>query len=390
MKRRPFSRPVPPVVFDRIFAGGFTVLIVAALAWAGWTERHEGIAATEWIKAAMQIASTVALFWRRAHPIAVGLACGLLSLPEQAVATPFAMYAVGRYVEDRTKVWFVVVPVSVVWAQPWAMPSTGDRIGNILIGLAPALYGLYVASRNRLIAALAERAERAEREQELRAEQARSEERERLAGEMHDVVTHRVSLMVLQAGALRTRAPDQAVRDAAEDLRLVGCQALEELRNLVTILRNEDRFGTSAAAEPAELDLSRLVAESRTAGVDVRLSLEGAMPPASPVVVRTAYRIVQESLTNVHKHAPGASVGIHVRHSEGWLRIQVVNTAATGPCELVFPGEGTGLTGLRQRVEMVKGSLRAGPTGDGGFAVAADLPVATAAGTPAQTPSGAR
>lgn len=369
-----------PEAFDRLLAIGLTVLLGVALGVAGWNDRHEGIAATEYLKGVAQLVACLSLWFRRRHAVSVAVFCTLLSIPEQVVALPFATYAVALFVEDRRRVFAIVVPISIVWARPWDFTTTGDMIATALLALAPALYGLYTASRRRLIAALAERAERAEREQELRAEQARSEERARLAGEMHDVVTHRVSLMVLQAGALRTRTSDGETREGLEDLRLVGCQALEELRNLVTILRTEDRFGSARTAEPTELDLSRLVAESRAAGVAVDLDVEGGPPLASPVVVRTAYRIVQESLTNVHKHAPGAQVDVRVRHADGWLRVTVVNTAPTGPYEISFAGEGTGLTGLRQRVEMVDGALRAGPTGDGGFEVAADLPLGLPAG----------
>ncbi|UGQ11671.1 histidine kinase [Yinghuangia sp. ASG 101] len=368
--------PLSPRTFDRVFALGFLFLVAVAFGIAAWVDRDEHIAGMEYVKAVTQLLSVFLLVWRRTHPIAVAVGCGLLSVPEQAVAMPWALYAVGAFTENRRAVWASVVPLSVLWARPWDLVTASDQIGNVLIGLAPALYGLYVASRRRLIAALEERAERAEREQELRAENARSEERARLAGEMHDVVTHRVSLMVLQAGALRTLAPDAGTRRAAEDLRLVGCQAMEELRNLVTILRSEDSFGSALDDRPCVLDLTTLVAESRAAGVEVALDAD-AVPPASPVVVRTAYRVVQESLTNVHKHAPGARVAVELRDGDGRLRLEVRNTRPTGPGEMVFPGEGTGLLGLRRRVETVGGTLRAGPTGDGGFAVAADLPTGT-------------
>lgn len=383
---RPFATRMTPEGFDRLLATVLTVLLAAGLGIAWWSDRHEQIEAMEYVKAATQLTGTMSLWFRRRHPVAVVVLCTALSIPEQVVALPFATYAVALFVEDRRRVYTIVLPVAILWARPWDFTSTSDMIATALLALAPALYGLYTASRRRLIAALAERAERAEREQELRAEQARSEERARLAGEMHDVVTHRVSLMVLQAGALRTRTSDDETREGLESLRLVGCEALEELRDLVTILRTEDKFGSALTAEPTALDLSSLVAESRAAGVEVDLDAEGDPPVASPVVVRTAYRIVQESLTNVHKHAPGARVSVRVRHSDGWLRLNVANTPPTGPYEISVAGEGTGLTGLRQRVEMVDGALRASPTGDGGFEVAADLPLGLPAG---ETSSGA-
>nr|WP_272923868.1 histidine kinase [Streptomyces sp. SID3343] len=210
----------------------------------------------------------------------------------------------------------------------------------------------------------------------MRAEQAREEERTRLAGDMHDIVTHRVSLMVLQAGAMRVRAPDDATRSAAEDLRATGCQALAELRDLVAVLRTAERQGTGAPVEPAVLDLSDLVGESRAAGVDVRLDTRGPAGPASPVVVRTAYRVAQEALTNVHKHAPGARVDVRVAYEHDQLRLTVVNSAATRPCEIELGRGGTGLLGLQRRIELTGGSFDARPSDDGGFELVARLPVA--------------
>jgi signal transduction histidine kinase len=227
------------------------------------------------------------------------------------------------------------------------------------------------------VQALTERAERAEREQHLMAEQARDEERARLAGEMHDVVTHRVSLMVLQAGALRMTAPDEATRQAAEELRAAGCQALDELRDLVGVLRTAPEDDQ----EPAALGLDALVAESSAVGIPAELVTEGDPELASPVVGRTAYRVVREALTNVRKHAPGAQVVVRVSYDEAQVRVSVTNTApgaANGSTlyssALAGTGSGLGLAGLRQRIELVHGTMLAGPATGGGFCVQATLP----------------
>jgi signal transduction histidine kinase len=245
-----------------------------------------------------------------------------------------------------------------------------------------------------MVQSLKERAERAERERYLLAEQARTEERARLAGEMHDVVTHRVSLMVLQAGALRMTAPDQATRQAAEELRAAGCQALDELRDLVGILRTAPDGGEV----PSTPGLAALVAESVKVGTPAELIEDGDPELASPVVGRTVYRIVRESLTNVRKHAPGTRVTVRVSYGSSQLRLTVRNTAP-GQAEdvsgrsvdafgraaggfgrvkdasgLAETGSGLGIAQLRQRVELVHGTLRAGPAQDGGFCVEATLP----------------
>ncbi|OPC85286.1 hypothetical protein B4N89_25240 [Embleya scabrispora] len=301
----------------------------------------------------------------------------------QSIGALLAAYAVAVYVADRRRMWLLIGVLCLATWQPWDWRDFGNNTANVFGTLTPACFGLYIASRRRLIAALGERAERAEREQELRAEQAREEERNRLAGDMHDIVTHRVSLMVLQAGAMRARAVDDASRTAAEDLRSTGCQALAELRDLVAVLRTAQERDASAPVEPAVLDASALVEESAAAGVDVRLDVEGTPRPASPVVVRTAYRVVQEALTNVHKHAPGAFVQVLVRHTDGELRITVTNTAPTRPPEIELGAGGTGLVGLHRRIELTGGTFRAGPCSDGGFELDARLSVASEVAVPA-------
>jgi signal transduction histidine kinase len=178
---------------------------------------------------------------------------------------------------------------------------------------------------------------------------------------------------VLQAGALRMTSPDEATRRAAEDLRVTGCQALDELRDLVGILRSHPDGDETPATE----GLAALVAESASVGTPAELTEEGDPALASPLVGRTAYRIVREALTNVRKHAPGARVTVHVSYGDSQVRLAVRNTAAPGAADLsglAGTGSGLGLSGLRQRVELVHGTLRAGPAPDGGFCLEATLP----------------
>ncbi|TDD73688.1 two-component sensor histidine kinase [Actinomadura darangshiensis] len=245
---------------------------------------------------------------------------------------------------------------------------------SFAVVIGAALLGMYVAARRRVVQALTERAERAERERHLLAEQARTEERTRLAAEMHDVVAHRVTLMVLQAGALRVRAPDEPTRAAAEELRGTGCQALDELRDVIGLLRRDPEAAPAAASEPLP-DLSVLVAESAAVGVPVELAEHGDPPSASPAVGRTAYRVVQEALTNARKHAPGAAVRVEVRYGADGVAVTVRNAAPSGEpdAELAASGSGMGLEGLRERVELISGTFTAGPDGDG-FRVEASLP----------------
>jgi signal transduction histidine kinase len=286
-------------------------------------------------------------------------------------ATALAAYGPVYACSGRRTALVTIAVFTLVIMRPW-QPSVSVLTIGLLRTAAGPLLALYFDARRRLVMALTERAERAERERHLLAEQARAEERARLAGEMHDVVTHRVSLMVLQAGALRMTAPDEPTRQAAEELRAAGCQALDELRDLVGILRTAPEGDET----PSVSGLPALVAESAAVGTPVELVEEGDRALASPLVGRTAYRVVREALTNVRKHAPGARVTVRVEYDETRLRLTVRNTAPTGPPggALAATGSGLGIENLRRRIELVHGSLEAGPAPDGGFRVEATLP----------------
>jgi signal transduction histidine kinase len=378
------------VAVDVTLAVFFVLLdTLLTLSGASWWPAHPDPLA--WTLLGIQAAACATLAVRRRAPITVmyilaafTLAVTLLIYPAGAltpansgnvwapVSTIVAAYGI-FYARDRRAALIAVGILSVIAARPW-QPSASATV--IALGLARTsvgpLLGLYFSARRRLVQALRERAERAEREQHLLAEQARAEERARLAGEMHDVVTHRVSLMVLQAGALGVTATDEATRQAAEELRAAGCQALDELRDLVGILRTE----SDSDQTPSVSGLPALIAESAAAGTPAELAEDGDPALASPVVGRTVYRIVREALTNARKHAPGASVLVQVGYTEQQVGVVVSNGPATQSAdrELSATGSGLGLAGLRQRVELVHGTLRAGPAPDGGFRVEAVLP----------------
>ncbi|GAA2415414.1 hypothetical protein GCM10010191_27040 [Actinomadura vinacea] len=306
-------------------------------------------------------------------------------------AAPFAAYAATAFARDSRfalpPVVMLVLPVCFLGA---VIPSTAVKrlpgqesdsvdtmiFRSVVVIVGGALLGLYISARRHVVRGLTERAERAERERHLLAEQARADERARLAAEMHDVVAHRVTLMVLQAGALRVRAPDEAVRRAAEELRGTGCQALEELRDVIGLLRRTSEGDDDAPPSEPLPDLSALISESVSVGVPVELDEAGDPPLASPVVGRTAYRIVQEALTNVRKHAPGARVRVEVRYRSDGVRLAVRNSAPSGEAdaELAGSGSGAGLSGLRERVELIGGTFGSGPSPGGGFRVEASLP----------------
>ncbi|MFE5791020.1 sensor histidine kinase [Streptomyces sp. NPDC056503] len=269
----------------------------------------------------------------------------------------------------------------------------------------PVLYGLYIGARRRLMESLRERADSLEQELSLladraeqRAQWARQEERRRIAREMHDVVAHRVSLMVVHAAALQAVAlkdPQKAVRNAAL-VGDMGRQALTELREMLGVLREESApvvravvplaavgRAAAAAAEAAEaaagpgLDaVEGLCQESRLAGAAVELVVVGE-PGAYPSEVgRTAYRVIQEALTNVHKHAPGAAVVVRLAHREAEVATQVENGPSdAGVADAGLPSGGNGLVGMEERVVRLGGAFVSGPTDAGGFRVSAVIPL---------------
>ncbi|MFD0419317.1 sensor histidine kinase [Streptomyces alboflavus] len=390
-------------VQDTILVATLIALNVFVAFWSGFP-REEHPRFGPWAGLGLQVVVVVVLVVRRVWPLfvlgvatvsavlmslSVWLVPGLLvtSVDGSGVwvplAAPFAAYSAVVYSSRPRGAWVLTGVLTLVATRLWEL-SFAVAASGVLLTAVPALLGMYVAARRGLIVALTERAERAEREQFLLAERARAEERVRLAGEMHDVVTHRVSLMVLQAGALRVVSSDERVRAEAEGLRAAGCQALEELRDLVGVLRSPESavglvggVGDDGGVGVGDWGLSVLVEESRAVGVEVVLSESGDRSVSSPVVARTAYRIVQEALTNVRKHAPGSGVRVEVRYEADRVRLRVRNSAPTAAVdrELASSGSGSGLKGLRQRVELVGGTFESGPRPDGGFHIEAVLPM---------------
>jgi signal transduction histidine kinase len=252
-------------------------------------------------------------------------------------------------------------------------------IWGIVVTLIALLWGMVVRSRRQLVVSLRERAERAESEQQLRVTQARTMERTRIAREMHDVLAHRISLLSLHAGALEIH-PDAApaeVAGAAGVIRASAHQALQDLREVIGVLREPAGDDAPERPQPTLRELPALTEESRAAGVKVRLELRVDEPAQVPAGTgRAAYRIVQEGLTNARKHAPGATVRVRVAGAPGTgLTIDIRNPASVGarPAATI-PGTGTGLVGLAERATLAGGRLTSGRGAGGEFTLTAWLP----------------
>ncbi|WP_179894603.1 sensor histidine kinase [Streptomyces sp. f150] len=315
--------------------------------------------------------------------------------------TAIAAFAAGRGPgRGRTVVLFlagalVAGAVAVVFVPSLLTLATQFVAVIVLAVLVPWFVGRFSRQYRELVRAGWERAEQMERERQLVAEQARLLERARIAQDMHDVLGHDLSLIALSAGALKL-APglDEQHRRAAQDIRGRAAAAVERLGEVVGVLREESE---SPPRAPGDSDIARLVADAAASGLPVGLSVDGDASGLPPTVGRAAHRVVQESLTNAAKHAPGASVTVELSHTATETRVAVRNgapAAGTG----VRPGQpaahlsgplpgsparhpsappsgngGRGLIGLDERVRLVGGSLDHGPR-DGGFTVSARLP----------------
>ncbi|MCZ2807135.1 histidine kinase [Modestobacter sp. VKM Ac-2983] len=318
--------------------------------------------------------------FRRTQPAVPFAVCAVSAALGFSPTGPWllASYAVGRYSDS----WWVRGGVGMGGAVAIAVAADPVTFGGWTVVAAatgaivalPAALGIWQRTREQLLGVLRERAERAEAERELLARDAVLSERTRIAREMHDAVGHRVSLMVLQAGAIELAARDaDRVEQLAGQVQTAGRRALVELRQMVGVLRAGDVDDQAPLGpQPGLEDLPRLVDQAREAGMDVALT-GAADGPVDSAVGRAAYRIAQEALTNAGKHAPGARVHVTAERRPEELHLRVVNGAPTRPPQPV-PGDGYGLVGLGERVRTLGGRLTAEPRLDGGFVVEAVLP----------------
>ncbi|HET9379575.1 MAG TPA: histidine kinase [Streptomyces sp.] len=311
---------------------------------------------------------------------------GLISLFTLAVHRPF------RYVAWTGGVSLVALPVFFRLRPDPELSYPAVLLFTGLLIVSAIGWGMFVRSKRQLVLSLRDRARRAETEARLRAEQAQRLAREAIAREMHDVLAHRLTLLSVHAGALEFRpdASREEVARAAGVIRESAHDALQDLRQIIGVLRAAETDDAGGRPQPTLDALDGLVAESREAGMKVTLAHHVTGPATGagtataagaaaagvvPAVVgRTAYRIAQEALTNARKHAPGTEVAVTVSGGPGeGLVVSVRNAAPEGDVPPV-PGSGQGLIGLTERATLAGGTLEHGPTADAGFQVRAWLP----------------
>jgi signal transduction histidine kinase len=262
-----------------------------------------------------------------------------------------------------------------LWRPNGSLPYGWWAVLVIAAGAALVGWGQGARARQALLASLRERARRAEAEQASRVAEARVAERARIAREMHDVLAHRLSLLATYAGALEYRpdAPPEQLARAAGVVRAGVHQALDELREVITVLRDDDDVDGKHPL-PGLADLDGLIAETRDAGTAVDVTRRVTQPEDLPGGLgRTAYRVVQEGLTNARKHAPGQPVRVLLAGKPGG-RLVVELANPVGPADPVINGSGTGLIGLTERVRLAGGEIDHTISADAEFVLRSWLP----------------
>ena len=346
---------------------------------------------------ALLAVASAALWWRRSHPLEVtALVIAVMFVWALAhdgdgndLPLMVATYSVGRYTADH-RLGFAALAAAVAVSLLGSVVDTTQQV-DVLPALVLPVLPWYVGRRLRLrgdyVALLRERAERLEADHHARARRAVADERARIARELHDVVAHQVSMMTVQAGAAKTIArddPDTAI-DAMGDVERAGREALGELRHLLGVLRVGSGVDDDLRPQRGLADVPTLADELRRTGADVNLSVTDLPADRSAALDLSAYRIVQESMTNIVKHAgPNPSVDVAVALDDDALVIEVVNTVAIAApvptaagrgVESVLPASGFGIAGMRERASLLGGTLNAGRQPPNSFGVQARLPL---------------
>jgi signal transduction histidine kinase len=328
---------------------------------------------------------TLPLIWRRRWPIPVFLLVGLSAFITQSpyttvAAVGVAMYAVGLYsAHDLTALGLLLgysTLITAAYNDP--APHLPAQLFPYLLLIIAWLTARAVRQQRVVAEAFQSKATYLEAEQEHATEEARAEERRRIAREMHDVIAHSVSVMVVQAGAARSviqTTPDDSV-EAMLAIEETGRETLGELRRMLDVL-SEENDTVDLAPQPDIGQLDSLIERVRTAGLPVKLQIRGTPSSLPAAVSLTAYRIVQEALTNALKYAGQAATDVILTYAGDELKLEILND---GPAVVRADSNrsepsGHGLTGMKERIALFGGALEAGPRIGGGYAVRAWLPI---------------
>jgi signal transduction histidine kinase len=373
-------RRISPRTLDVALAAAVAVLSVVETALAA------GVTGPRWLTALVAVAMSALIVWRRDHPLRVAAALVALAVigaaflvdPSELISTfiPLLLiaYSAGAYASPRAGAWTLVLIVAGIVTV--ALLDDTREAGNVyfpaLLSGVCWLGGRTVRTRARAAAELHEEAALADERREREAEEAVAEERRRIAREMHDVVAHSISVMVVQAGgARRILASDPGrAEEAAARIRVAGTEALSEMQILLGVLET----APDGAATPTLDGLEELVERAREAGLPVTLEVTGERRALSAGAELAVYRVVQEALTNAIKHAGGATTVVSLAWGTDALAVSVADRGDGGPSPQL-PGAGHGLLGMRERLRGFGGDVQTGPREGGGWEVAARLPL---------------
>jgi signal transduction histidine kinase len=390
---------LPPL--DPLVADGLVALVAAGLALAQLLERPDP-ADRSGLNLTFVLLQTLPLVARRRVPLAV-FAVGAGSMAVQGtlgfysptfafLAVNVALYSMAAHGERRLAIvgvvaWAGLLTVHLAWsvATSWPRLPTADLydLFNDYVLLAGAwILGQAMRQRRARAAELEDRAARLEREREEHARQAATQERLRIARELHDVVAHSLSVIGVQAGAARLvldADPDPArAREAVAAIEATANRAMAEMRRALGILRDTEQAGAALAPLPGLDRLPALLDQVRTAGLPVDLRVEGTPQPLATSVDLSAYRIVQEALTNALKHARATRAEVMVCYGAHDVTVEVTDDGR-GPSPSTDHAQGAGTIGMRERVALFGGELQVGPRPRGGYGVRARLPVSAEA-----------
>jgi signal transduction histidine kinase len=340
----------------------FSVAVWQTVAGVEWREQRTLFV----VEVVLGVAAFVLVHFRRRAPVRVALVIAAMSAVSGLAAGPATLAAVSVATRRDVRQVLLVGVANFVAAQTWTTlaPIEGNdplvtTFVNLAVNAGMMGWGLYIGTRREVMWSLRARAERAETEQDLRLARARSNERARIAREMHDVLAHRITLVSMQAGALAFRddLDSDRLREGLRQIQGQANDALHELRDVLGVLREDDPGPPTARPQPTYDDIAALGDEARTLGLDVdwtdAVDTTTTVPPATG---RTVYRIVQEGITNVRKHAPGSEVSIRST-GDPHAGITVVLANPIGDRASAAPGSGLGLVGLRERTELRGGWL---------------------------------
>jgi signal transduction histidine kinase len=369
-----------------------TVAVVACVAAELELALGSGIQGPAWVNAVAAAGCTLPIAVRRRWPVAAAVTLAAVVAWQEALGgdltensfvplltAPMAVYAVAAYCDRRRAFAGLVAVLVLVWTAVLLADSTmgGDFLFTALLVFGPWLVGRIVAARVELAAELRDKADRLEREQEKQAQLAVAHERARIARELHDVVAHNVSVMVVQSAAARRMIDHDAskAKDALGSVEQTGRAALKEMRRMVGMLGTDPEEPLALAPQPSVDELDWLIDRAREAGLDVDLTIEGEKRRLESGVDLSAFRIVQEALRNTLKHAGPARAKVTIRYGEHDVEVDVSDNGRGVAAQTANGVTGQGLVGMRERVAMLGGEIEAGYRKDGGFGVHAKLPL---------------